>query len=126
MEVHRKFLQKWPHRITELEAFLFKAMQSIEVVHTPEEETVSESEIRDLKDRPILRSALNEHAEYLLTGDHDFLESSIEDPRIISVVDFLDLQPPSLLDQLSQSDSLSSNIDQVRLEISIQNLENDE
>lgn len=28
-EVHRKFIEKWPYRITELEAFLFKATQSI-------------------------------------------------------------------------------------------------
>ena len=91
-EVHRKFLEKWPHRVMELEAFLYQAIQSIEVVMTPEAEAASESEVRDIKDRPILRSALNEHADLLLTGDKDFLESSITDPRIISVASFLLLE----------------------------------
>lgn len=91
-EVHRKFLEKWPHRVMELEAFLYQAIQSIDVVVTPATESASESEVRDVKDRPILRSALNEHADLLLTGDKDFLESSITDPRIISVADFLLLE----------------------------------
>ena len=43
-----------------------------------------------MKDRPILRAALNAHADLFLTGDKDFLESSVVDPRIISVADFLD------------------------------------
>ena len=49
----------------------------------------SERMIRDAKDRPILRAALNVGADLFLTGDKDFLESSICDPRIISVRDFL-------------------------------------
>lgn len=51
----------------------------------------AESEIRDPKDRPILRAALNAGADLFLTGDKDFLESSVKDPRIISVHAFLDL-----------------------------------
>lgn len=42
-----------------------------------------------MKDRPILRAALDAGAELFLTGDKDFLESSVSDPRIISVNDFL-------------------------------------
>ena len=61
------------------------------MVSTPEDETVEENKIRDPKDRPILRAALNEHADLFLTGDKDFLESSVTDPRIISVTEFLDL-----------------------------------
>lgn len=48
-----------------------------------------EASIRDPKDRPILRAALNAHADLFLTGDKDFLESSVKDPRIISVTEFL-------------------------------------
>lgn len=76
-------------RNTQLEAFLFTALQSIEVVPTLEEETEAELEIRDVKDRPILRAALDAGADLFLTGDKDFLESSVTDPRIISVSDFL-------------------------------------
>ena len=36
-------------------------------------------------------SCLNVGADLLLTGDKDFLESSIEDPRIISVRSFLEM-----------------------------------
>ena len=50
-----------------------------------------ESRIRDPKDRPILRAALSSNADLFLSGDKDFLEASIEDPRIISVADFLAL-----------------------------------
>ena len=73
-----------------LEAFLFTALQSIKVVSTPEEETEAELKIRDVKDRPILRAALDAGADLFLTGDKDFLESKVTDPRIISVSEFLE------------------------------------
>ncbi|EET59732.1 putative toxin-antitoxin system toxin component, PIN family [Marvinbryantia formatexigens DSM 14469] len=90
-ELHRKFREKFPHRLTELEAFLFNALSFIRLVPTPDESVDTERLIRDPKDRPILRAALNAHADLFLTGDKDFLESSITDPRIISVPDFLDI-----------------------------------
>ena len=90
-ELHRKFREKFPHKLTELEAFLFNVLSYIKVVSTPEKETIEESKVRDPKDRPILRAALNEHAELFLTGDKDFLESSIHDPRILSPAEFLKL-----------------------------------
>ena len=89
-ELHRKFREKWPDRTVELEAFLYNALSIIEVVPTPDVEVQEENKIRDPKDRPILRAALDAHADYFLTGDLDFLESSITDPRIISVAQFLD------------------------------------
>ena len=88
-ELHRKFREKFPHRLTELEAFLFNALMFIRLVPTPETEIEAETRIRDAKDRPILRAALNEKVDLFLTGDKDFLEASITDPRIISVPDFL-------------------------------------
>ena len=91
-ELIRKFREKFPDKMVELEAFLFTALQSMEVVKTPEEETDVESKIRDVKDRPILRAALDAGADLFLTGDKDFLESSVTDPRIISVSDFLNIQ----------------------------------
>lgn len=36
-ELHRKFREKFPDRVTELEAFLFNALSYIHVVSTPEE-----------------------------------------------------------------------------------------
>ena len=90
-ELHRKFREKFPERVTELEAFLFSALRHIHVVQTPEEEIQAENAIRDPKDRPILRSALNAHADLFLTGDKDFLESSVTDPRIVGAADFLNI-----------------------------------
>ena len=89
-ELHRKFREKFPERLTELEAFLFNVLPYIHVVQTPDAEIQAENAIRDPKDRPILRAALNAHADLFLTGDKDFLESSITDPRIVSVAGFLD------------------------------------
>lgn len=90
-ELNRKFREKFPDRLTELEAFLYRALAFIDVVSTPESETTAESAIRDPKDRPILRAALNAHADLFLTGDKDFLESSVIDPRIVSVSTFLEM-----------------------------------
>lgn len=89
-ELHRKFQEKFPEKQTELEAFLFQALSFIEVVKTPEDTIEAESKVRDVKDRPILRAALEAHADLFLTGDKDFLESSITDPRITGVAEFLE------------------------------------
>lgn len=88
-ELHRKFCEKFPDRVTELETFLYNTLSYIHVVPRPETVSETEKKIRDPKDRPILRAALDAHADLFLTGDKDFLESSITDPRIISVADFL-------------------------------------
>lgn len=88
-ELRRKFREKWPDRITELDAFLYTSLSVIEVVKTPETSIADENLIRDEKDRPILRAALDAGADLFLTGDKDFLESAVTDPRIISVYDFL-------------------------------------
>ena len=88
-ELHRKFREKWPDRITELDAFLYTSLSVIDVVKTPKTVVEDENLIRDEKDRPILRAALDAGADLFLTGDKDFLESSVSDPRIISVADFL-------------------------------------
>ena len=90
-ELHRKFREKFPHRIRELDAFLEAALPAFKDVVTPEQTAAAEAGIRDPKDRPILRAALNAGADLLLTGDKDFLESSGKDPRIISVHEFLEI-----------------------------------
>ena len=90
-ELHRKFQEKFPEKQTELEAFLFLALSFMEIVKTPEDAVEAESKVRDIKDRPILRAALDAHADLFLTGDKDFLESSITDPRIIGVAAFTEL-----------------------------------
>lgn len=90
-EVHRKFQEKFPDDIVHLEAFLFAALQTIEVLKTPSEKSSAESIIRDVKDRPIIRAALAGNVDYLLTGDKDFLEAAIDNPIIINSTEFMKL-----------------------------------
>ena len=42
-ELHRKFREKFPDDIVNLEAFLYDALQTIDIVPTPTDETESES-----------------------------------------------------------------------------------
>lgn len=90
-ELRRKFDEKFPDKASNLDEFLQMALLFIEVVPTPTLELLEERQIRDPMDRPILRAALNNHADLFLTGDKDFLESSVSDPRIISVAEFLSM-----------------------------------
>ena len=88
-ELHRKFHEKFPRKTTELESFLYHAMQVIKTVPTPEDALEDEGKIRDVKDRPILRAARKANVVLLLTGDLDFLEADITQPEIISAADFI-------------------------------------
>ena len=90
-ELQRKFKEKFPDHIIELEAFLFDALKIINVVKTPKTSIEEETLIRDIKDRPILRAARSSKIEYLLTGDKDFLEANIDNPKVISVVEVINI-----------------------------------
>ena len=90
-ELRRKFSEKFPGHMTELEGFLYNALSVIDVIRTPDETVEKEKVIRDVKDRPILRAALDAGADLLLTGDKDFLDAAIDDPRITSVAAFLEM-----------------------------------
>ncbi len=76
-ELRRKFQEKFPDKITYLDAFLYSALSVIKTISVTEEAFEEESLIRDEKDRPILRAALASGVELFLTGDKDFLESSV-------------------------------------------------
>lgn len=56
-DLHRKFYEKFPDKITALDAFLFNALEVIKRVRIPAKEESDEKKIRDTKDRPILRAA---------------------------------------------------------------------
>ena len=63
--------------------FLAMASIAFEIIPTPVDEVPDESKIRDVKDRPILRAAQLTNVDILLTGDKDFLESGVTNPKII-------------------------------------------
>ena len=90
-ELRRIFNRKFPQKIHALETFLSLALITLELVPTPVEEHVSESKVRDVNDRPILRAAIHAKADILLTGDKDFLESGLATPQILTAADFVNL-----------------------------------
>lgn len=90
-ELRRIFNRKFPNRISALETFLSYALLTVDIVPIPDEEHSSEALIRDIMDRPILRAALNANVDILLTGDKDFLESSVIRPKIMTAAEFIKL-----------------------------------
>lgn len=90
-ELRRIFNRKFPQKIHALETFLSLTLMTLELVPTPVEEHVSESKVRDVNDRPILRAAIHAKADILLTGDKDFLESGLATPQILTAADFVNL-----------------------------------
>lgn len=89
-EMKRVFNKKFPMRLAALDRFLSTALLTLELVPVPVDEDVSESQIRDVKDRPILRAALMAKADILVTGDKDFLESGLEHPEVMAPAEFLE------------------------------------
>ena len=91
-EMIETFYKKFPDRFPYLEKFLSENLRHLHIVPMSIEINVLEQKIRDVKDRPLLRTAIENGAEYFLTGDKDFLESGVKNPKIINVSDFLDLE----------------------------------
>lgn len=89
-EMKRIFNKKFPDRLAALNKFLSLALLTLELVPIPTNENVSETQIRDFNDRPILRAAIQAKADILLTGDKDFLESGLEKPMIMTPAEFLE------------------------------------
>lgn len=90
-EMKRIFNKKFPERLAALDKFLSTALLTLELVPIPTDENASESQIRDANDRPILRAAIEAGADILLTGDKDFLESGLENPRTMTPAEFLNM-----------------------------------
>lgn len=90
-EMKRIFNKKFPSRLAALDRFLSTALLTLELVPIPTDENASESQIRDINDRPILRAAIAAKADILLTGDKDCLDSGLENPRIMTPAEFLNM-----------------------------------
>ena len=89
-EMKRIFYKKFPNRLASLDKFLSIALMTLELVPIPTDESDFEKQIRDVKDRPILRAAIEAKADILLTGDKDFLESGVITPKIMTPSEFLE------------------------------------
>ena len=90
--MRRIFNRKFPAKIQALETFLSLALLTLEMVNIPDLEYTSENSIRDVNDRAILRAAIFAKADVLVTGDKDFLESDIVNPKILTAAEFLDFE----------------------------------
>ena len=88
-ELRRVYNRKFPDKLDLLQAFLAFALPVLEVVRTPALDLEVEAKIRDISDRPILRAAIAAKVDVIVTGDNDFLESGITNPRIMNAADFV-------------------------------------
>lgn len=62
-----------------------------ELVYTPKELDLNEfPEMRDVKDSPILATAIMEGIDVFLTGEKDFLVLDVEIPEILTMKEFLE------------------------------------
>jgi len=88
-ELKRVTREKFPGKSAVVERFLREL--PFELTYTPE--TISPSEypdIRDIKDLPILVTAINEDVDVLLSGDDDFAPLDIERPEILTPRAYMD------------------------------------
>ncbi|MDR0812852.1 MAG: putative toxin-antitoxin system toxin component, PIN family [Oscillospiraceae bacterium] len=90
-ELRRVFNRKFKGKIHGFERFVTTMLAVVEVIPVPDEEYPEEAEIRDVDDRAILSAAIKAGADILLTGDKDFLESSITHPTIMTAAQFVQL-----------------------------------
>lgn len=63
---------------------------SYELVYTPKNISGSLVSIRDVKDYPVIYTAITEVVDVLVTGDKDFEELGLEKPEILTPNEFLE------------------------------------
>ena len=81
--------RKFPAKRKVLDRFFMEL--PFELVYTPKELDLNEfPEMRDVKDSPILATAIMEGIDVFLTGDKDFLVLDVETPEILTMKEFLE------------------------------------
>lgn len=81
--------RKFPTKRKSLDRFFMEL--PFELVYTPKELDLNEfPEMRDVKDSPILATAIMEGIDVFLTGDKDFLVLDVETPEILTMKEFLE------------------------------------
>ena len=78
--------RKFPKKAGVVDALLAK--MSYEYVYTPETIDGSLFSIRDMKDYPVLYTAILEDVDVLITGDKDFEDVDVERPEIMTPGEF--------------------------------------
>jgi len=79
--------RKFPGKLQAVDRLL--ASMSFELAYTPQEIEPGLFQIRDMKDYPVLYTAIQEGVDVLITGDKDFSDVSVEHPEILTPAQFL-------------------------------------
>lgn len=80
--------RKFPGKLQAVDHLL--ASMSFELAYTPQEIEQGLFEIRDVKDYPVLYTAIREDVDVLITGDKDFSDVNVERPEILTPAQFLE------------------------------------
>lgn len=80
--------RKFSSKVTVIDTLL--SQLPYELVYTPELQKPDLFEIRDVKDYPILYSAITEGVDVFVTGDKDFDDVVVEKPEIITPAGFVE------------------------------------
>ena len=80
--------RKFPDKIRIVDTLLTK--MEYEYIYTPDILDETLFEIRDLKDYPILYTAILDNVDVLVTGDGDFNDVKVEKPEILKPSEFLE------------------------------------
>lgn len=87
-ELHLVVERKFSNKRVIIENLLAK--MSYELVYTPKSMDDSLVSIRDIKDYPVIYTALIEGVDILITGDKDFQNLQMETPEIMTPAEFID------------------------------------
>ena len=80
--------RKFPNKVKAIDNLLRQI--SFELVYTPTEIEENLFEIRDIKDYPVLYTAIIEDVDILITGDKDFSDIALERPKILTPSQFIE------------------------------------
>lgn len=80
--------RKFPSKVGVVDTLLAK--MNYEYVYTPDILDETLFEIRDMKDYPVLYTAILEDVDVLVTGDSDFSDVDIEKPEIVTPTEFVE------------------------------------
>lgn len=80
--------RKFPAKRDLIDRFLFQL--GYELVYTPHKMEGGLFEIRDIKDYPVLYTAIVENIDILITGDKDFADVDVEKPDIMTPAEFME------------------------------------
>lgn len=80
--------RKFPNKTETVEILLAK--MNYEYVYTPDVMDETLFEIRDVKDYPVLYTAMLEDVDVLITGDSDFESVDVEKPEILTPAAFVE------------------------------------